>query len=338
MRLWIVEKPSCGAALRAAKLIKPEDHVVYTMSLGHWRFQLPDIAFNAIPFTEIPDKTEPLFNYSYGTYMEDGAHVPLVMGEKTSPNTKEFKRLILDRLMITVQNNLEKYTGVILAVGYDRTGMWSAGQILDQLPFEKTPTIFCMHYRTTDRAALEKSYQNCTDNPWIEGGLCKILQNEQRVKKYFDHWWFTNGRLVFGELSNKTGLSQERLLSKYGVMLLMILVQSSNDYTEAEVYRLMTNWCGTGKYINKRVSIGSNVSRALIIESLYECGALIKDGKICKLTSAGRAFVAHLHPRTYDADFPFRLDEWCKTGNIPAVKRYINTVFGRQLRYQRHTA
>lgn len=55
-----------------------------------------------------------------------------------------------------------------------------------------------------------------------------------------------------------------------------------------------------------------------------------------RLTPAGKAFMSRLHPRTYDPDLPFRLEQWITAGDYASMRRYINTVFGRQLRYQRN--
>ena len=336
MRLWIVEKYSLGNYLRKANLIQPDDHVLYTIGFGHWRFSLPDIPFSDIPYTLNPEKTEPLFNHTHGCYLEQGDRSSMIMESKNSPKTKEYKTLVLEHLINTVRTHLTEYTEIIVCVDNDRSGMWGAGQVIEQLPHDKTPDIFALNNRSYDIESLKKAYECRFGQPWREGVSCKTLQDQQRIKKYFDHWWYANGRLVFGELSNKTGLAQGRLLSKFAVMLLVIMSQSSKRFTEAGLVRLMQDWRGTGKYKDKRVSIGSNASRAAIIQNLYDCDALCKDTKNVMLTTNGRDFVEGLHPRTYDPDLPFRLDQWCKEGDIESVKRYINTLFGRQLRYQRH--
>jgi DNA topoisomerase IA len=337
MRLWIVEKYSSGKSFRAANLITPDDIVLYTIGFGHWRFQLPDVSFSDIPYAEMPTKKVPLFNHCHGQYLEMGDCSSLVFENKYSPQTREYKSLILTQMMDIVKKQLTDCTEIIVAVDADRSGMWGAGQIIDQIPLGKIPAIHCMKIASFGQRTLQHAYDTRHKHPWYPMGFGRELQGEQRIKKYFEHWWYANGRLVFGELSNKTGLSQGRLLSKYSVMLLLILHKSDKKHTEASLIRLMQDWRGTGKYKNKHISMGSNASRATIVKNLYSCGALESTERCVKMTEAGKAFVDRLHPRTFDADLPFRLEQWCQSGDLAAVQEYIKTLFGRQLSYQRHT-
>ncbi len=81
------------------------------------------------------------------------------------------------------------------------------------------------------------------------------------------------------------------------------------------------------------------MSRAAILESAIQRGALSVHGENGRreyaLSSAGRAFVSQLHKKTFNPDLPFRINDWLRRGDYDAMSRYIRTVFGRQVRYQR---
>jgi hypothetical protein len=58
--------------------------------------------------------------------------------------------------------------------------------------------------------------------------------------------------------------------------------------------------------------------------------------KAYSLSAAGKAFVSQLHKKTFDPDLPFRINDWLNIGDYDAMSRYIRTVFGRQIRFQRN--
>lgn len=71
------------------------------------------------------------------------------------------------------------------------------------------------------------------------------------------------------------------------------------------------------------------------IKYFVEVG-LVKNNQesgLYSLSSNGLAFVGMLHPRTLDPAAFGRMNRWIKELDYTAIKRYINTIFGRQLQY-----
>ena len=85
--------------------------------------------------------------------------------------------------------------------------------------------------------------------------------------------------------------------------------------------------------------IGSSMSRPSLVDSAIARGLIVRsvEGgvRLLELSDQGAVFVSGLHPRTFDADLPFRLETWVLNDDYVPMRRYINAVFGRQLRYQR---
>ena len=102
----------------------------------------------------------------------------------------------------------------------------------------------------------------------------------------------------------------------------------------------MERWTGSGKYSSNNkfseVGIGSVTSRHEIITQMKKRGTAVLQDKKVQITPIGRVFVRALHGKTYDPDLPFRIHEWSLEGCRENMARYIRTVFGRQLRYQRN--
>ena len=93
------------------------------------------------------------------------------------------------------------------------------------------------------------------------------------------------------------------------------------------------------KYTGSKASAGSSSSYYSIVEGLMTVGLISCENGVCRLSEKGSLFIGMLHPRTYDAELPFRIEKWLSAADLDEsrgkMKRYINQFFGRQLRYQR---
>jgi len=169
--------------------------------------------------------------------------------------------------------------------------------------------------------------------------LVQRLIREQQLKKTFDYWWNSNSKLVFSELCKMSGLECQSILSKYELMLIVALGKYQKPIGIDNLLSIMTNWKGSGKYQTKSNQIGSLISRMKIIENACGRGAISKDNLtgLYSLSESGLCFLAKLHSRTFDPDLPARLENWISQLDYSAMKKYIRTLFGRQLRYQRKT-
>ena len=155
------------------------------------------------------------------------------------------------------------------------------------------------------------------------------------IKKYFDYWWNTNSSLVFSESMNHAGLKCNPILTKYELMTMVLLSRYDKPVSAWDLLTDMSAWKGTGKY-NGVTRIGSVVSSSQIIRQLISRGFANDIGQLTLVISdEGRKFLSMLHPKTFDPDLGCRIANWKETRDIESVKRYIRTVFGKQLGFQR---
>ena len=346
MRLMIAEKYAQALSFIEAGIVPDDTHILLTIGFGLWRYKIPKMKFSDVPFTGEPSEIEPRFNWLVPKLIFTPDKSVLVgTGKPMHPEeyrvvSKSEKASQLHEMLGFLMINLHKYEEIILCVDNDRTGMWSARQILELLPQEQLPPVYCVRYGGTDAKSLQKGWNKRTDYPWQEGCFGYEFAAQHKVKKYFDYWWYCNSMLVFNELCKKSGLATTTLMSKYEFMLICIIGQQENPISDCKLYKLMERWKGTGKYDGKDMwgIIGSAASRTSIIANAVERGALSKGSdknQPISITEKGRNFLAGLHPKSFDPDMPFRLEAWCIDENFEAPTRYIRTLFGRQLRYQR---
>ncbi|MBK3780181.1 hypothetical protein G3A43_07915 [Paraburkholderia aspalathi] len=190
----------------------------------------------------------------------------------------------------------------------------------------------------------------------IEFGLAHMLPFGQscarslemgRMKRYFDWNWNVNSLVVLGEAQRRAGVPADAPpLSKYALQLLYGL-RNRLSMTEGAVVSLMHDWKGTGRYVVKlgewNPRLGSPAARVQILENLIDAGLVDRievSGKAnLEVSGRGNVLLELLHPDCKDADLPFRLNTWCLQGmsSKPAIDRYINTFFGKQLEFMGRT-
>lgn len=172
-----------------------------------------------------------------------------------------------------------------------------------------------------------------------------------RIKRYFDWNWNTNSLVVLSRTMRQVGAPADAPpMSKYALQLLYAMRGLSQpEVSDSHVVHLMAHWKGTGRYQrmggSPSCSLGGPTSYAAILENLAAAGFVERipraagaDGSITQISSLGRSFLDALHPDCEDADLPFRLTAWCRTGESakPAIDRYIRTFYGKQMRFFAH--
>lgn len=174
-----------------------------------------------------------------------------------------------------------------------------------------------------------------TLNMPLEDAYVQAQCYEGQLKADFDFSFLVNAaglltrcyHAVGGDLPNP-------VFSKYTIQTLYAL-RNAGHPTVGELVHLMAGWKGTGKHINRHVSLGGAASRGPLIYSLLYMGLATQTNQRLSLTPRGEALLTTLHPDCEDADLPFRLEEWMtkpEAGRV-AAQRYMRTWFGKQKRF-----
>lgn len=231
---------------------------------------------------------------------------------------------------------------IICACDWDHTGMWGFDLFIEQtLGNERKSSypVICLG-GSYDEAKLIRSIRSMitTDHPDYK----KMLE-AGRVKRLFEYNYAVNSLCILGNLYRKIAGNQEPFfVSKYTLQVLIWMSKKAPMPIWKIDSFLAHKWVGTGKYARNQMQflqgIGCAASRGSMIRVLVENGlAQQEDGGIVSITVLGHAYVQALHPDCSDADLPFRIDAWMSQGveaAEPTIKRYLNTFFGKQLRYQ----
>lgn len=342
MRLLITEKPFiAGILLQENDLITPDTEIVFTYGFGLWRYALPKISFPDIPFTDTPSELRP-HNFTFSRYLVTASGETLF--SLTQESTPQDRAAMMDSLLQYLRKRINDYEEIICAVDPDRTGYGAARQLLEQInPGMAAPVpVHCLYLQALDERCVRAAWEARALNQWGPNSRAQSLADTQLAKQTFDYWWNANSSVVFSELCHWVNVKADPLISKYELMLIAVIADTPSISFE-KLFTAMQDWQGTGKYARTGLhgAIGSPTSRQAILDSAIDRGLVSVSGgektnsQSFRPTPAGDAFMSRLHPRTYDPDLPFRLEQWITSGDYASMRMYINTVFSRQLRYQR---
>jgi hypothetical protein len=342
MRLLIAEKPHLAKELSRRQLIEKDTEIVSTYGHGLWHYKVDNIDFTEIPFSSPPEKIVPRRLGSWRNLLYKVNGEVLVFKDKDSSKEDDVKSL--NDLISTINSRMIHYSEIIVFVDPDRTGIWSAKQIIDQLSTINRPPINTVIVDGLSEVDIKKAYDDRVNQKWEESSFVQKCIEEQKIKTAFDYWWNVNSKMVLSELCKWTGLKSNKIISKNELMLIWILSLKEGDFSKNYAFSIMKNWQGSGKYNDFDIGpnvIGSPMSISTIFSNTIERGAVLllidDDGKESyKMSQNGMSFVARLHKGTMDPDLPYRLEEWIQDRNSSACKKYIRTIFGRQLRFQRN--
>ncbi|HHJ3076838.1 TPA: hypothetical protein ACPVZG_000634 [Vibrio parahaemolyticus] len=339
-RLVIVDKYSIKHGIKDIIAPATQDNLdfIFTANYGFTRFSLEKIAFAEVPYTELPQKM-------HFEYPEVPCHVPLYLHTKfeiiSCANGKSINVTYdgeevepqLKAALDYVNSIIESYDEVVLFGEDDGHGCWGFETTLNYLNIPETTKVSFTRLGSLSDRSLIKAWES--RESWRNSEFKLKHLEGQRVKKYFDYWWNTNSSLVFSESMNHVGLKCNPVLTKYELMTMVLLSRYDKPVSAWDLLTDMSAWKGTGKY-DGVTRIGSVVSSNQIIKQLISRGFANDIGQLTLIISdEGRKFLSMLHPKTFDPDLGYRIANWKETRDIESVKRYIRTVFGKQLRFQR---
>jgi DNA-binding PadR family transcriptional regulator len=340
MILVIAEKKSIAACLKDAGLLPEDTDIVYTLGMGLWRYQIERLQPSQVPFTGPIKKYAP--RDLLAATLFKSFHVDFATNDLA----------VVEALVKTIQVKLPQYTEIVMAVDPDGRGVFAGNQLLERLcePYGLgKPPAYALELYQYHPDHLRAQWETRANRPWSEWAAPAL--HRQTRKYLFDFWWSSNAAVVYSELCSFTGVKGDPIVSKYELMVTAFLGyigkhQNWHQVSEAALLQMLQDWKGTGKYSNsariERIEIGSPSSRMEILNQANQRGLIEqatcddKGRQEYALTAKGHAFLNYLHPKSYDLDLPYRLNEWITTGDTDSMERYIRTHFGRQLRYQRY--
>lgn len=337
MLLIIAEKPGIYDALSSLPIALKNTDIVYTYAYGLFEPSNPNITFQDIPYTpELKDdRLKPYF-------AEEPIHW-VNGGVKKKNHARD--------IMAALKDRMHDYSEVIVATDADKTGAYSGAQLLEKLPGIDTNIVTRIPTISWRKQDILKGYHD--RQRYTDSGI-NVEAKQQYLKRTFDYWWKINAEFVFGEAIKQCGLQGNPAVSKYELMLYFFLAMQPAPMSADEIVKWMQNPPSLKTYpepVRDKVSIGSLASQMSILETAVNRGAVIvsyieADNKrgvkmVYALSGRTHKFLSLMHPKTRDNDLPYRLYEWmsCDLSEIDVtrekIRRYIHTIFGRQLRYQR---
>lgn len=332
MRIIITEKPQTNHWLaKAAADAHPGEEIFFIETLPFWlnNFKFPKgMSMRDYPFFTPPayKRDQPWGDLSRKlSKVENGQAVRVRI-----VNLDEAREVML------------RANEIICACDWDATGAWGFDLFIEQtLGNDKAssyPVIVLAGGLDEQSATRSIRSMITTDHPSY-----RAMLDAGRVKRLFDYNYALNSLAILGNLYRTLASNRKPLfVSKYALQIL-IWISKNPSMPVWKIEHLMAHhWVGTGKYSKNSTQhlqgLGGAASRKRILEDLVENDFVHQaESGMMSITEFGRAFVNSLHPDCCDEDLPFRLDAWMSQGveaSEPAMKRYINTFFGKQARHQ----
>lgn len=339
-RLVIVDKDSIIDQIKASILptLDCEPDFLCTSSIGFSRYPLKKISFSEVPYSDAP--TEKTHQYPkppiYIPYYLNGSKPILTLSNGKSVGVSNDDIDLegqIKAIFDSINREITSYDEVVYFGNSNHAACWEFQNTLGFLKIPESVPIYFVALKSFERNEMINSWDSKV--VWGTSKYRMKILEEQRIKKYFDYWWNTNSSVVFSEILAYVGLGCNPVLSKFELMAMAVMGRYENPILEVTLRRDMNYWCGSGRYKGES-SIGSRTSAHLIVEQMKERGFIEVVGERAIVVSdKGRKFLSMLHPKTFDPDLGHRIANWKETRDIESVKRYIRTVFGKQLRFQR---
>lgn len=336
MRLLIAEKPHFARTFNSLGFGHKDTETVFTYPHGLWRYTLPHLSFRDIPYTDMPQQLRPQALPAVVLLTDTDRNPLYSLSEEDSAEDRVAQ---IDNLSTYLRNHTSDYVEVVCAVDNDRSGFGAARQVLDCLDGNTMPPVYFLKTPSWGSAEVIAAWHNRESNIWTPNSDAEVLSEQHKTKTLFDYWWNANASIVLSELCTWAGLRSHPIMSQTEFMLLSYLAERPR-LPVSELLDTLSCWPGTGKYRqHPYAEVGLSTSRHAAIDNALKRGALHEDKEknttLISLTDEGERFIYRLHPKSYDRDLPYRLEQWICAGDYGAMRKYINTVFGRQLRYQR---
>jgi hypothetical protein len=328
MNLFIVEKPAVAHALVDAGVAVRGDMLVSIHSYGLWTPTRRRIELSDVPYTgdvRLCGRNKAIDHYTHFRWRGN-----------------EFKSTSIKlhyHALIQIYNRIgyahHKITGMYAICSTDRIGAYAVKSFLGMFTDKcNLPKLKWLHTDSYDPKTIKEVWDKKIIAPLDE---IEEMSEQRALEIEFDTLWNINSSAVFGELKNKINICADHVLSRHEVMTLHAIEQSKGSVNMNHFLDSMRNWVGSGKYPpSQDVSIGEFFDGYRIVKALIDEGLLSLDNNNITLTNNGKALLAYMHPKTYYPDLPFRVMKWMKESDKESMHRYIRTMFGRQLRYQRN--
>lgn len=346
MILFIFGKPFLLERMVNAGIMPAEYDVIFTGGLGLWRHELPKVGFSDIPFTSPPLRQRPLLA-DYPSWLYSSHAVKGIRPRSPDESLAEW----LDSIVGIIKQRLPLYDEIVVCDDANRRGSSSSRKLFEKLAEPSSlPPIYALRLGWMTDSHIADQFESRHERPWVAGCMEDAWANEHDVKTLFEFWWNANASVVFSELCNFLDIGVNPIISKYELMTYFLMQQYENgkltafnrprmregeNLTTSKLLFMMDKWKGSGAYDLEFIGIGSPTSRVAIVEQCVERGIFAEKEGTISLTEKGRLFLDALHPKTWDPDLPFRLENWMISGDTGSMKKYIRTLFGRQLRFQR---
>lgn len=122
----------------------------------------------------------------------------------------------------------------------------------------------------------------------------------------------------------------EKLKNKTGIIEVMQCIEAISSRNN----RYLTPVADIDAELHKMRPVSqSDVRDALHLLMFNDVVRKCETTKLYSLSESGREFIKLIHPRTLDPAAYGRMNRWVDELDIESIRRYINTMFGRQLAY-----
>ena len=329
MNLFIVEKPIVVQALVDAGVAVRGDMFVSIHSYGLWIPTRRRIELSDVPFTEnirLCSRNKNIDHYTRFNWR----------GNELKSSNIELHYHALIQIYNRIGHAHHKITGMYAICSTDRIGAYAVKSFLSMFTDKcRLPELKWLNTHSFDPKPLKVAWDKKTFTPPDE---IDAMSEQRALEIEFNTLWNINSSAVFGELKNKLNFCAERVLSKNEIMVLHAIDQSKDGVNTVDFSNSLRIWVGSGKYPQSHdTAVGSGFAGQYeVIGPLIDEGFLSIKGSSTVLTENGKALLSYMHPKTYDTDLPFRIMKWMKESDKESMHRYIRTIFGRQLRYQRN--
>jgi len=332
MRVIITEKPSVNDMLaRVVGDVYPDEEIYFIEAQPFWlnNFRFP----KGLSLSEYPFFGHPVYkrDQPWGT-----------LARRLSRLDKGLCVRIATIDLDGAREVMLEADEVICACDWDHTGMWGFDLFIEQtLGGGRAPSYPVLALKDgLDPKSINRAFRSMitTDHESY-----RALLSAGKAKRLLEYNYAVNSLAILGNLYRKLAGTQEPVfVSKYALQVLIWLDNSPPTPVWKLHDKMGKGWAGTGKYAGGKMGhlygMGSAASRQSILQDLVTIGLLRESEKgVVSITELGHAYVRALHPDCSDADLPFRLDAWMTQGievSEPAIKRYLNTFFGKQARHQ----
>ena len=352
VRIFACEKPHSlkhiSSALNESGELGENDFFIITPSIASFKFSYPKmIGLKDAPYANLNPEYKCLYaEYGqYGNvYNKNGRLVENELSEILKEYHNKIKRVYssedsIDEIREKYKNYLKNNVlEIINFCDYNHTGARGFKFYFEKyhglLSLERFKNVYdtkvsvvrCMAY---DKRTTINSFKSRFD---YSDELSIFMIDYFRKKDFLDYNFNINSMLYLGNTLRNSGIHLNDFISR-NMLYTLLIIADIEKTTEGNVLKVMVE-----------NDIGSNISRAKIIEKLYdyEFIELIKTGvnhkkSYIRLSDCAKLFLSNLHPslKSYKVASKF----YKKTGELSLtefkteISKYLNNVFEKQDRF-----